>query len=180
MGPDARGAGGRLPGSPSFTRQVQHPMMGGAMGKSYSHLSLEERIEIYHHFENGLSQRAIARRLGHAPSTISRELRRSARPTKQYAGGYKPERAHGLAARRRCWDARFKLQRQPALREMVRQRLETGLPGSSRSGHGAETESSSNCPFRPALVGVSGTLLCPARRGCGVPAEISSCRACGT
>ena len=100
--------------------------MGDAMGEVYSQLSLDERIEIYRHFENGLSRRAIARQLRRAPSTISRELRRNARPTKQYAGGYRPERAHHLAARRRQWDARFKLQRQPALRELVRQRLAMG------------------------------------------------------
>ena len=96
------------------------------MGKNYSQLSLDERIEIYHHVENGLSHRAIARKLRRAPSTISRELKRNARPTKQYAGGYKPERAHRLAARRRQWDARFKLQRQPALRELVKRRLAMG------------------------------------------------------
>ena len=96
------------------------------MGKNYTHLSLEERIEIYHCFENGLSRRGIAQRLGRAPSTIARELRRNARPTKQYAGGYKPDRAHRLAARRRRWDARFKLERQPDLRDRVRQHLAMG------------------------------------------------------
>lgn len=100
--------------------------MGAAMGKNYSHLSLEERIEIYHCFENGLSRRSIAQRLGRAVSTISRELRRNARPTKQYVGGYKPDRAHQLAARRRRWDARFKLERQPDLRDLVQQHLAMG------------------------------------------------------
>ncbi len=30
------------------------------MGKHYSHLSLEERIEIYYCFESGVSRRGIA------------------------------------------------------------------------------------------------------------------------
>ncbi|MBU1210371.1 MAG: IS30 family transposase, partial [Alphaproteobacteria bacterium] len=54
------------------------------------------------------------------------EIRRNAKPTKHYPGGYKPVRAHQLAARRRRWDARFKMQRQPVLRRLVEQRLAMG------------------------------------------------------
>lgn len=100
--------------------------MGAAMGSHYSHLSLDERIEIYRLSEGGQSCRAIAASLSRSAATISRELRRNSKATKQYPGGYKPERAHGLAQRRRQWDARFKMQRQPALREHVRDRLAMG------------------------------------------------------
>ncbi len=97
-----------------------------AMGTHYSHLSLEERIELYALMRLGRSIRAAADHLGRSPSTISRELRRNSNATKQFCGGYRPERAHGLAARRRRWDARFKLARQPALRALVRDRLAMG------------------------------------------------------
>lgn len=77
--------------------------------------------------KEGVSVRQIAARLGRSASTISRELRRNARPTKQWSGPYDGERAHGLAARRRQWDARFKLARQPDLAAQVRERLAMGL-----------------------------------------------------
>jgi IS30 family transposase len=96
------------------------------MGHCYSHLSLSERIEIYHLHANQTSVRAIASALNRSPATISRELRRNSKATKSYAGGYEAARAHGLAERRRRWDARFKLQRQPALRTYVRNRLAMG------------------------------------------------------
>ena len=96
------------------------------MGTIYSQLSLRERIEIYRLYSSSTSIRAIAHELGRSPSTISRELRRNAQPTKQYIGGYLPDRAHGLAARRRRWDKRHKMLRQPALRKYVRNRLAMG------------------------------------------------------
>ncbi|WP_298374056.1 hypothetical protein [Azospirillum sp.] len=43
---------------------------------------------------------------------ISREVRRNAQKSKQWDGSYEGERAETLAARRRLWDARFKLARQ--------------------------------------------------------------------
>ncbi len=70
--------------------------------------------------------RSIAARLDRSASTISRELRRNARTTKQWSGPYDGERAHGLTARRRRWNARFKLARQPDLAADVRQRLAMG------------------------------------------------------
>ncbi|MEM8690173.1 MAG: helix-turn-helix domain-containing protein, partial [Pseudomonadota bacterium] len=96
------------------------------MGEHYSQLSLSERIEIYRLHSGGFSLRAIARELGRSVSTISRELRRNSKATKSHPGGYQPERAHGLAERRWRWDARFKMQRQPALRAYVRDRLAMG------------------------------------------------------
>ncbi len=96
------------------------------MGSHYDQLTLKERIRIDLLSQAGRSIRRIACELGRAPSTVSRELARNAKPTKQWPGGYEGERAHALAARRRRWDARFKLARQPALRNHVRDRLAMG------------------------------------------------------
>ena len=96
------------------------------MGKQYDQLALSERIEIYRLHAAGKSPAGIARALGRHRCTIGRELKRNARVTKAWAGGYDPVRAQGLAARRRCWDGRFKLVRQPDLRELVEDRLAMG------------------------------------------------------
>ena len=96
------------------------------MGYSYSQLSLGERIEIYRLRRDGLSLRQIAGMVQRSASTISRELRRNSRKTKVWSGGYRPDRAHDLAMRRRRWDCRFKLARQPSLRKFVRNRLAMG------------------------------------------------------
>ena len=96
------------------------------MGYHYAQLALSERIEIYRLRCEGKSLRAIASALSRSPSTISREMRRNARRTKAWSGGYRPERADALAARRRRWDGRFKLARQPELRTLVRNRLAMG------------------------------------------------------
>ena len=89
------------------------------MGHCYGQLRLEERVEIYSLHSGGKSQNEIAAALGRSPSTVSRELRRNARPSKAWAGGYEPVRAQRLAERRRRWDGRFKLARQPDLRDRV-------------------------------------------------------------
>jgi len=96
------------------------------MGQQYRQLRLAERIEISRLRAAGWSLSSIARDLGRSASTISRELERNAKPTKAWRGGYDPERAHMLAERRRRWDCRFKLARQPALRALVRDRLAMG------------------------------------------------------
>src|SRR5664279_272633 len=96
------------------------------MGKCYGRLSLEERVEIYRLHAGGRSQNKIAASLERSPSTISRELERNARPTKVWVGGYDPVRAQQLAERRRRQDGRFKLARQPDLRECVRRSLAMG------------------------------------------------------
>jgi IS30 family transposase len=96
------------------------------MGQCYGQLSLEERVEIYRLVADGRSQNEIASALDRAPSTISRELRRNSRSTKVWAGGYEPVRAQQLAERRRRWDGRFKLARQPDLRDCVGKSLAMG------------------------------------------------------
>jgi IS30 family transposase len=96
------------------------------MGQRYGQLSLEERIEIYRLHAGGKSQNRIASALKRAPSTISRELRRNSQPSKVWKGGYKPARAQQLAERRRRWDCRYKLARQPDLRSHVSKSLAMG------------------------------------------------------
>jgi len=89
------------------------------MENKYHHLSLKERIDLYRMHNEGYSLRQIAQVVGRSASTLSRELRRNSQPTKVWAGGYEPARAHHLAERRRRWDCRFKLARQPQLRDFV-------------------------------------------------------------
>ena len=109
------------------------------MGNSYDQLCLSERIEIYRLHEGGRSLRAIAAALGRSASTVSREIRRNGRRTKAWPGGYQPERAQDLADRRRRWDGRFKLARQPALRALVRDRLAMGWSPEQIAGRLART-----------------------------------------
>ena len=96
------------------------------MGRNYTQLSQEERIEIYRWHASGKSARWIGEALGRHHGTISRELSRNSHATKAWTGGYEPVRAHGLALRRRQWDCRFKLARQPDLRALVEAKLAMG------------------------------------------------------
>jgi len=89
-------------------------------------LGLEERIEIYRRRRGGDSLLEIARRLGRHVSTISRELKRNSLATKAWSNGYCPVRAQQLTERRRRWDGRFKLARQPDLQNLVKDRLAMG------------------------------------------------------
>jgi transposase, IS30 family len=97
------------------------------MGRCYGQLSLAERIEIYRLHGCGHSLRVIAEVVGRSPSTVSRELRRNGRATSAWPGGYDPLRAERLTRWRRKCDKRFKLARQPDLRDLVRERLAMGL-----------------------------------------------------
>lgn len=110
------------------------------MGQHYNQLCLSERIEIYRLHDEGKSLRAIASALARVPSTISREIKRNSVPTKAWAGGYDPARADGLADRRRRWDKRHKLARQPALRATVRDRLAMGWSPEQIAGRLAQEE----------------------------------------
>ncbi len=96
------------------------------MGTQYDQLGLHERIELYRLHAAGTARAEIARALGRHRSTIGRELARNARPTKVWSAGYDPARAQGLADRRRRWDGRFKLARQPGLQALVKDRLAMG------------------------------------------------------
>lgn len=105
------------------------------MGTTYSHLSLNERIELYRLRREGQSLRAIAKALGRSAGTISRELARNSDSTKAWDGGYDPARAQALSARRRRWDARFKLARNTHLRSYVHARLVAGWSPEAIAGH---------------------------------------------
>lgn len=105
------------------------------MAKTYTHLTLSERIEFYRLHKAGHSLRAIAHALGRSASTLSRELRRNSQPTRAWSNGYQPERAQHLAERRRRWDGRFKLARQPQLRAFVHAALLQGWSPEQIAGH---------------------------------------------
>src|SRR5215831_6211459 len=82
-------------------------------------LGLDEREEISRGIAAGVSLRSVARGLGRAPSTISRELRRN--------GG--PRRYRAAAADKRAWDRALrpklcKLARHDELRQLVAARLQ--------------------------------------------------------
>src|SRR4051794_25921742 len=85
-----------------------------------THLELEERERLAALKAEGLSLRAIARQLGRAASTISRELRRNALPK----GGYRPVHAEGCYLERRQRPA--VLERDERLGRFVRERLLEG------------------------------------------------------
>jgi IS30 family transposase len=97
------------------------------MGRCYGQLSLDERIEIYRLHGAGMSGRRIAKEIGRDHTTINRELRRNSKPTKAWPeGGYHALRAQERAELRRRRHRRFKLERQPDLREFVKSRLAMG------------------------------------------------------
>jgi IS30 family transposase len=81
-------------------------------------LSQDERIEIADLRLAGLSIRQIASRLGRAPSTISRELRRNATAT-----GYRPFEAHRRATARRARRPRRRIETNGELRQLVAELL---------------------------------------------------------
>jgi IS30 family transposase len=85
-----------------------------------THLTFEERERLAVSKAEGLSLRAIARRLGRAASTVSRELRRNALPR----GGYLPVHAEGCYRERRQRPAI--LERDAKLARFVRERLLEG------------------------------------------------------
>lgn len=82
-------------------------------------LSQDERIEIADLRRAGVSGREIARRLGRAPSTISRELRRNAVTGR----AYQPFDAHRRATARRARRHPRRLDTTPALHSLVTELL---------------------------------------------------------
>ena len=85
-----------------------------------THLTLEARERLAALKADGLSLRSIARALGRAASTVSRELRRNALPR----GGYLPVHAEGCYRERRQRPAI--LERDAKLGRFVRERLLEG------------------------------------------------------
>jgi IS30 family transposase len=78
-------------------------------------LSQDERIEIADLRHAGLSVRQAARRLGRAPSTISRELRRNTSGSQ----GYRPFDAHRRATARRARSHRRRIEANGELRQLI-------------------------------------------------------------
>jgi IS30 family transposase len=78
-------------------------------------LSEDERVEIADLHRAGVSGREIGRRLGRAPSTISRELRRNATAGK----GYRPFEAHRRATARRARRHRRRVDVNVELRRVI-------------------------------------------------------------
>ena len=78
-------------------------------------LSQDERIEIADLRHAGMSMRQIAVRVGRAPSTISRELRRNAAGS----GEYRPFEAHRRATARRARCRPRRIQASSQLRRLV-------------------------------------------------------------
>src|SRR3954451_13506634 len=85
-----------------------------------THLTLEEREQLAALEAEGLGLRGIARALGRAASTVSRELRRDALAR----GGYLPVHAEGRYRERRQRQA--VLERDAKLGRFVRERLLEG------------------------------------------------------
>ena len=96
--------------------------------RSYRHLSEDERDQIGIWRAAGRSVGAIARALGRAKATISRELQRNALSS----GGYSPLHAAGAYQLRRRREAI--LEREAALRGFVRDRLAEGWTPEQISG----------------------------------------------
>jgi IS30 family transposase len=106
------------------------------MGTLYEQLSLEERCAIAGLHADGHSIRQIAARVDRAASTISRELRRN----RGVQVGYKPAYADEQAWARRWRGSR--MERQPALRAFVLDRLAMGWSPEQVAGRLAHDNSS--------------------------------------
>jgi IS30 family transposase len=61
----------------------------------YSHLSLDERVELYADLKRGLSLRSVAKKLERSPASLCREIKRHTR----YGRVYKPVLANNRAAK---------------------------------------------------------------------------------
>ncbi|MBG0565380.1 IS30 family transposase [Actinoplanes sp. NEAU-A11] len=90
--------------------------------RSGRYLSLLERQRIATLRAQGLSMRAIADRLGRAPSTVSRELRRNVRPHDR--GVYDGDLAHARARQRAHRPRTSRVLADAELRQLVQGRLE--------------------------------------------------------
>lgn len=90
------------------------------MGKSYGHVTIEERCEISRLQTSGLSVRQIAASLDRSPSTVARELKRNSSKTLGYQPRYADQQAHA-----RRWRG-SRLERDEALRHGVLSRLKQG------------------------------------------------------
>jgi IS30 family transposase/uncharacterized protein YoaH (UPF0181 family) len=98
------------------TARIAGPVTG-----SGRFLGEDDRIAIADRLREGASIRAIARELGRAPSTVSRELRRNAHPV---SGAYRPHAAGARAAERRPRPKERRLAADDELRAFVQAHLD--------------------------------------------------------
>ena len=115
---------------------VLHHRVGGVYrpaGTEYDvrYLDREERYEIARLVEAGHSIRHVAARVGRAPSTISRELRRN---QDHHSRSYIPERAHRLAWQRQRRPKKSKIAGDPALAAQVQTMLDDGYSPEQAAG----------------------------------------------
>lgn len=89
---------------------------------SARYLSEQERIEIADLHREGIGVREIAHRIGRAPSTVSRELRRNR--TVGRRAGYRPFEAHRRACGRRARVRDRRIQTNPELARVVAELLQ--------------------------------------------------------
>lgn len=98
------------------------PLRLGEADRSGRYLSLLERQRIATLHRQGISLRDVARRLGRAPSTISRELRRNT--LRHDVGGYDADLAHSRARERMRWTRVSRLATDRGLCAVVQGKLE--------------------------------------------------------
>jgi transposase, IS30 family len=111
---------GRTVRMPSGVARHYDPVIIVKAPVSARFLSENERITIADLRRRGHTVRDIGTRLGRAPSTVSRELRRNQAPY----GGYRPFQAHRMAQARRRRPGRGKIRRDPVLARFVQERLD--------------------------------------------------------
>jgi IS30 family transposase len=92
------------------------------MGKKYTHLTLDERHEIYRLLAGGRSRRSIAEAIGRDVSCISRELRRNC---SEKQGSYLPDSADSLSRIRRHKSG-TKIERSKQLQQNIEEHLAMG------------------------------------------------------
>lgn len=98
------------------------PLRRAETERSDRYLSLLERQRIATLHRQCVSMREIARRLGRAPSTISRELRRNS--AQHDVAGYDGDLAHSRARERLERPRGGRLKSEPGLREAIQAKLE--------------------------------------------------------
>ena len=102
------------------------------MGKTHTHLSLDDRERIAILKERGYSLRQIGRELGRSHTTLSRELKRNAPPV--HNGYYLPHKANERARWRKQQSGRRDRLKYPVIQLYVGERLATGWSPEQISG----------------------------------------------